>query len=297
VECVAHFGYLIDGTVPETFVPLRECIIPEGSDTSDRQFYLNSHAEHVTEENPNGNTYSPKWILNDVWPIAYQRIFAGVTVGITPEDYTYTVPASDGYDHSIAGKLITVTAPEDVTLTHEIGWRAKIFCTYAQINERHELYGSGLTVSGQTLQSAEQAIGGTQARYQNQFWNNTTGEQLTPVVGGTGLITLVDGGATQPDATAVIRIQNDRYATTETNILQGTHYLHPKTSRTTEADRYGRLFHFQLLSARQNWRVDAYWREIFPDPVVQPEIVGVPFASQFNETVRLIRAWVEAGSP
>lgn len=297
-ECILQFGQLIDGTVPEVFEAWREMTINPVNDGSEANFYANSHEQHVTETNPNGRTLSPKWIVNDVWPLAYQRMFQPVTVGATQTDYTYTVPASDGYDHSIDGKLVQITAPEDATLTHEIGWRAKIFCTYSQVNEKGALFGgAGLSVVGQLLQSSELCFEGVTPRYQNQFFDHATGEQLTPVVNGDGTISLLTGGLVEPSEHSVIRILHDRYATTETNVLGGTHYLHPKTARTTEADHYGRVFHFRLLSARQNWRVDVAWREIFPDPVVQPEIVGIPFAGHFNETLRLLKGWVAAGMP
>jgi hypothetical protein len=88
-------------------------------------------------------------------------------------------------------------------------------------------------------------------------------------------------------------------ATTQTsnhtlNVYKGTTLIQPWI---TYAGTRRYLSAIAVTSCVQNWKLKLSGRELFSDPTPQAEITGTPFRMHYNETLRLLLAWIAAGRP
>lgn len=306
-ELTVIYGNWTGNGNPFTFNPYRAQVIPSFGVTAGN-FHFNTIQSGGVDF-----AISKPWIKAEQWPLVYQKQYTNVGIfGLTNEAHHYNVNGV-----TTPGRLVNITAPQDMRMRYKGGWRMVEVLTYAEMKIRYTSaeWTAFVNAAGESGISKGTDIPSWSATIANQPPNVVRffpasapvdpelSDQYTTSFGPH--LVLTDHAAIVPPDDALIRIWVERYAITEADLLEGPQYLTPRVGNDAIEVRQ-RLCHFDNISGRQRFEVRAVYYENYltqhrlPNPTNSPavlDIVGIPCACHVNETRRLVKAWVAAGKP
>ena len=226
-------------------------------------------------------TRQKPWIISKLWPICFKNVEGDVACSIATTARTFMVGAE-----SIDGLVATATVQEDSTLRYRATWRGK--------QRREYLIEKTLRGWGYYTVSGSAATGPGLYGETNGWtfrWFKLDGTELTPVIVGNTL-TLTIGGL--EIGSQIIIEQLDETLSQEMPCLRGATVIPPQLSVIDYEAIERRMISIEQISCVQNFKVKITGRELYTNPAIGPNISGTAFKYHYNETKRMLDAWIDS---
>lgn len=214
-----------------------------------------------------------------------------MVIGFTQAAHTYQpdYTAAGRTGANVPGILVRFTCPDDVRWRFYAGYQSRLFEDYSPFASPGTVLGSRIVAGG--------IVWATHYRSEWEYFLED-GTQLT-IIDTAGTISLENSGTPVDSGTRII-VQRTAHMVTILDFIAGTHIIPPvwMSDADSQVQYLVRIQSYFGGLAYQNFEVVSRWTEnMMPVGASQAKILGEPTALQFNETLRLLNAWVAAGQP